>query len=78
MIDHFISIIPFYIVIRSAKNYKTAFWMGFIQIITTHLCSSFWLAYFKDFAIFTLGASAVATAAEGGIFALFLFLIDSS
>ncbi len=70
----FISIIPYYFAIKNSKNYKQAFWMGFIQTITTHLCSSFWLAYFKDFAIFTLGASALGTACIGGIMALFLYV----
>ena len=70
----FISIIPYYIAIKNAKSYKQAFLLGFIQSITTHLCSSFWLAYFKDFAIFTLGASALGTAAQGAIMALFIYL----
>ena len=70
----FISIIPYYIAIKNCRNYKQAFLIGFIQVLTTHLCSSFWLAYFKDFAIFTLGASAVATACIGGIMAIFFFL----
>ena len=70
----FISIIPFYLAIKYAKNYKHAFLLGFIQTITTHLASSFWLAYFKDFAIFTLGASAVATAVIGGSIAIFLYV----
>ena len=70
----FISIIPYYIAIKNARNYKQAFAFGFIQSITTHLFSSFWLAYFKDFAIFTLGASAVGTGCIGGIMALLLYL----
>ena len=70
----FISIIPYYIAIRNAKNFRQAYLLGFIQTITTHLCSSFWLAYFKDFAIFTLGASALATACIGGSLALFMYV----
>ena len=70
----FISIIPYYIAIKNAKSYKQAFLLGFVQTLTTHLASSFWLAYFKDFAIFTLGASAAATACIGGIMALFIYL----
>ena len=70
----FISIIPYYIAIKNAKNFRNAFLLGFLQTLTTHLCSSFWLAYFKDFAIFTLGASALATACIGGIMALFIYL----
>ena len=70
----FISIIPYYFAIKYVRSYKQAFLMGFVQTLTTHLFSSFWLAYFKDFAIFTLGASALATACIGGIMALFLYL----
>ncbi len=70
----FISLIPYYIAIKHCKSYRQAFLLGFLQSITTHLCSSFWLAYFKDFAIFTLGASALGTAAQGGIMALFMYL----
>ena len=70
----FIAIIPYYFAIRKAKSFKEAFLLGFIQSLTTHLCSSFWLAYFKDFAIFTLGASALGTAAQGAIMALFIYV----
>ena len=70
----FIAIIPYYIAIKKAKNFRHAFLLGFIQTITTHLCSSFWLAYFKDFAIFTLGASALGTAVIGGSLAIFMYL----
>ena len=70
----FIAIIPYYIAISNAKNFRQAFLLGFVQSLTTHLCSSFWLAYFKDFAIFTLGASAFGTAAQGAIMALFTYL----
>ena len=70
----FIAIIPYFIAIKKSKNYGQAFLAGFLQAFTTHMCSSFWLAYFKDFAIFTLGASAIGTAVIGGCFALFLYL----
>ena len=70
----FIAIIPYYIAIKNIKNYRHAFLIGFIQTLTTHLSSSFWLAYFKDFAIFTLGASAFGTACIGGFLALFMYL----
>lgn len=70
----FICIIPYYIAIKNAMNYRQAFLLGFIQSLTTHLFSSFWLAYFKDFAIFTLGASALGTALQGAIMAFFIYL----
>ena len=66
--------IPLYLIFNKIKDFKTAFIAFFIQTLTTHLISSFWLAYFKDFAIFTLGASAFGTACIGGAFGLFFFI----
>lgn len=70
----FVAIIPLYIVFSNCKSYKNAFWLMFIQVFTTHMTSSFWLAFFKDFAVFTLGASALATAAIGGFCGLLIFI----
>ena len=66
--------IPLYLIFNKIKDFKLAFTAFFIQTLTTHLISSFWLAYFKDFAIFTLGASALGTACIGGAFGLYFFL----
>jgi len=68
------ALFPFYLALKSSKTYKRAFLYGFIQTTTTHLFSSFWLAYFKDFAVFTLGASAAGTGVIGGVFGLFLYI----
>ena len=71
----FIALIPFYICIRCCcKSFGRAFLLSFIQVLTTHLLSSFWLAFFKDFAIFTLGASALATACIGGFMGMLMYL----
>jgi len=69
-----ISFIPVYLIFNKIKDFKMAFLAFFLQTLTTHLVSSFWLAYFKDFAIFTLGASALGTACIGGAFGLYFFL----
>ena len=66
--------IPLYLIFNKIKDFKLAFLAFFLQTLTTHLVSSFWLAYFKDFAIFTLGASALGTACIGGAFGLYFFL----
>lgn len=68
------ALIPFYLVFKNLTNYKQAFWAGFIQTIVTHLISSFWLAFFKDYALFTLGASAIGTGLIGGIVSIFFYL----
>lgn len=70
----FVAIIPYYKAIQKCKSYRMAFWSGFIQTLTTHLISSYWLAFFKDFAIFTLGGSALATAILGGLAGLLAYL----
>ncbi len=69
-----ISFIPLYLIFNKIKDFKLAFLAFFLQTLTTHLVSSFWLAYFKDFAIFTLGASTLGTACIGGAFGLYFFL----
>ena len=69
-----LAFIPLYLIFNKIKDFRTAFLAFFIQTLTTHLISSFWLAYFKDFAIFTLGASALGTACIGGAFGLYLYL----
>ena len=66
--------IPYYLVFNRIKNYREAFLCGFLQAITTHLISSYWLAYFKDFAALTLGASAFGTGMIGAVFGLLLYL----
>ena len=69
-----IALIPYYYTITKAKDFRSAFMAGFIQAFLTHIFSSFWLAYFKDFAAFTLGASAAGTGAIGGVFGTILYL----
>ena len=69
-----IALIPFYIAISRCRSYREAFWLSGLQIITVHLISSFWLAFFKDFAVFTLGASAVGTGFIGAVFGILLYL----
>lgn len=56
------ALIPLYIAAKGAKSYKNAAGIFALEALVTHMLSSFWLANFKDFAIFTLGASALGTA----------------
>ncbi len=57
-----VALVPLYIAVREARSYKSAAALFALDALITHLLSSFWLANFKDFAIFTLGASAFGTA----------------
>lgn len=73
-----VAFIPFYLCLLRCRTFAQAFRAGFIQAITAHLISSFWLAYFKDFAVFTLGASAVGTGFIGGFMGFVYYLPLSS
>ena len=57
---------PLYRAIYRSKSYRESFFLFFIQILTVHMISSYWLANFHGFAAFTLGASAAGTAVQGG------------
>ncbi len=70
----FIALVPLYLVFANSKSYKDAFIFMGLHAGLTHLMSSYWLAYFKDFAALTLGASALGTAVEGGICGLFFYI----
>lgn len=69
----FIALVPLYIAISNCTSFKGALFANAIQIMIVHLLSSFWLAFFRDFAVFTLGASAIGTACIGAFFGLVLF-----
>lgn len=58
----FFALVPLYFAVKKANSYKVCALLFAIDALATHLLSSYWLANFKDFAIFTLGASAFGTA----------------
>lgn len=70
----FIALVPLYLVFSNLKSYKDAFMFMALHTGLSHLMSSYWLAYFKDFAALTLGASAIGTAAIGGLCGLFFYI----
>ncbi|HKL86182.1 MAG TPA: apolipoprotein N-acyltransferase, partial [Treponemataceae bacterium] len=55
-----IALAPIYVALVKARNWKISGLIGGFLFFFIHLMSSFWLAYFKEFAIFTLGGSALA------------------
>lgn len=63
-----IALIPLYVAMCSSRSRQQTAYMFGITIALVHLFSSFWLVYFEDFAIFTLGASTVAYFLLGDIF----------
>lgn len=70
----FIALVPLYLVFANSKSYRDASIFMALHAGLTHLMSSYWLAYFKDFAALTLGASALGTAAIGGLCGLFFYI----
>ena len=67
------SLVPLYFAIANAKSYKEAGFLCAIQTALTHVISSYWLVNFKDFAIFTLGASSLAYAFSGFLLGNYLY-----
>ena len=55
-----VALIPLYTAFCYSPARRRTAWMFGALIALVHLFSSFWLAYFENFAIFTLGASTVA------------------
>jgi len=68
---------PLYIAVYKSKSYKQTFWLFFLQTLTVHLLSSYWLANFHGFAAFTLGASALGTAFQGGFCGIIMHVFPS-
>ncbi|QTQ11666.1 apolipoprotein N-acyltransferase [Treponema parvum] len=68
-----IALIPHYLAVSKSASFKNAVFLNALQVMAVHLISSFWLANFRDFAIFTLGASAAGTACIGAFFGWILF-----
>ncbi len=60
-----LSLVPLYIALYNCTSYTKCGSLFMIQIGVTHVISSFWLANFHGYAIFTLGASALGTMFEG-------------
>ena len=70
-------LVPLYISLYRATSYGESFLLFFVQTLGSHLVSSFWLANFHGFAVFTLGASALGTAFEGGLCGVAFHLLPS-
>ena len=59
---------PLYLALRNSSSYLESALLTGLQTLLVHLMSSFWLGFFRDFAIFTLGASALGTGVIGFVF----------
>lgn len=63
---------PLYLALRNSTSYLESSLLTGLQVLLVHLMSSFWLGFFRDFAIFTLGASALGTGVIGMVFGCYL------
>ncbi|MBD5399858.1 MAG: apolipoprotein N-acyltransferase [Treponema sp.] len=68
-----LSLVPLYIAFTRFSSYSEAALLTGLHTFTVHICSSYWLGFFKDFAALTLGASAVGTGVIGAIIGLTLY-----
>ncbi|MGP1431749.1 MAG: apolipoprotein N-acyltransferase [Treponema sp.] len=69
----FAALIPIYIAFCFSPSRRRSGLMYGAVIALIHLISSFWLAYFENFAIFTLGASTVAYFCLGSLFGVWFY-----
>ncbi len=60
-----VCLVPLYRSLLGSKSWAAAGFAGGLAMGIVHLLSSFWLAYFKEFAIFTLGGSALVNVTFG-------------
>ncbi|MCR4940294.1 MAG: apolipoprotein N-acyltransferase [Treponemataceae bacterium] len=70
----FISLVPLYISLYKAKSFSSAGFRVSLQFGTVHLLSSFWLANFGNYAIFTLGATTLVYFLAGFVFGQILYI----
>ena len=68
-----ICLIPLYISMRFARNYKTAFLTGLLFGGLAHGLSSFWLWFFKGFRFWTLGTTTITYMVVYGFLGWYLF-----
>lgn len=67
------ALVPLYFALSQTQSFHFAGVLTGIQLMFVHLFSSFWLGYFRDFAIFTLGATTVYYAILGYCIGYFLY-----
>ncbi len=53
------ALVPLYIAFSRAKTARESGFLFSLTVSVTHLLSSFWLSNFKDFALFTIGATTI-------------------
>ncbi len=70
----FLSLIPFYLALSRSKSFAEAGLLTAVQFMCVNLMSSFWLIFFKDFAVFTLGGTTLWYGLTGLAAGCFLYI----
>ena len=63
---------PLYLALKNSRSYLESALLTGLQTLLVHLMSSLWVGFFRDFAIFTLGASALGPGVSGFVFGCYL------
>ncbi|MFQ3546811.1 MAG: apolipoprotein N-acyltransferase [Termitinemataceae bacterium] len=56
----FLCLAPYFAALGMTKSYRGAALLGFFFGVVSHAVSSYWLYFFKDFALWTLGSTSLA------------------
>lgn len=56
----FFCLAPYFLALRRTRSYRAAALLGFIFGVVSHAVSSYWLYFFQDFAIWTIGSTSIA------------------
>lgn len=56
----FFCLAPYFVALRKTRTYKGAALLGFIFGTISHAVSSYWLYFFKDYAMWTIGSTSLA------------------
>ncbi len=56
----FFCLAPYFLALRKTRTYKGAAMLGFIFGTVSHAVSSYWLYFFKDYAMWTIGSTSLA------------------
>ncbi|MCQ2612458.1 MAG: apolipoprotein N-acyltransferase [Treponemataceae bacterium] len=68
------SLVPLYFALNLCNGYITAGLLVSLQFVVAHVLSSFWLSYFKGFAIFTLGGTSAVYLVSGFLIGQILYI----
>ena len=69
----FLALVPYLLAIRSAPSRREAALLGALFGFTSHAATSYWLMFFEDYAIWTIGSTSIAYALLHLLIASFIY-----